>query len=225
MSTVKIYGFYHCCLINHWKEIVSEQISVLVKSGLYDASEVIFIGALGKQSDFYILKEIIQPFPKIVIGYHSENIEEFEFMTLKLLREKSLLSQQRFYGYYLHTKGASWFPERNPTAYRAGTYWRKSMNHYTIERWKDNIQHLNIGYQLCGTQLRSQRTSPAFKNHYSGNFFWFNSDYVKLLRPVENFDMKNRWEAEMYICHNFPLAATLNQEWIDYNTNKVWEKT
>lgn len=218
MSPVKILGFYHVCLINHWQEIVREQLDCIMSSGLYEASEHIFIGAVGAEEQLGLLSDLLRQLPKIKIVSYSPNIEHYEFETLQMLKDKS--DKREFYGWYIHTKGVSWDKE-NAKAYTGGTYWRKFMNYYTITKWEDNVANLKSGYDLSGTQIRTQRMSPAFKFHYSGNFFWFNSEYVKLLKPVQISN--NRWDAEMYICSNFPIAATLNQEWVDYNTNKVWQ--
>lgn len=220
MPRKKIYGFYHVLLVNHWQEIVTEQITLLLTSGLYEASESIFIGALGKKKELSRLRQLFKVYPKFIIEYHSDNIEEYEFATLKILKKKS--SAESFYGYYLHTKGVSW-DKKHPKAYKGGNCWRQSMGYFLADRWKDNLYNLEIGYDLSGSQLLSARRSPAFQEHYSGNFFWFNSDHVKLLKPVESLNLKNRWEAEMYICSYYPIAATLNQERIDYNTNKIWK--
>ena len=55
--------------------------------------------------------------------------------------------------------------------------------------------------------------------HYSGNFFWFYSGYVKTLPEIVTLDIKDRNNAEFWICSGKnPEAATLCQKFVDYNT-------
>jgi hypothetical protein len=54
--------------------------------------------------------------------------------------------------------------------------------------------------------------------HYSGNFFWFNSEYVSTLPPIDSLDKSNRYNAETWICLENPIAATACQLFVDYNT-------
>ena len=44
---MKLVAYYHVLLINNWKEIVTEQLTLMKRSGLYDAVDQIKIGALG----------------------------------------------------------------------------------------------------------------------------------------------------------------------------------
>lgn len=37
----KIIGFWHICMINDYMDIISEQLSILLKSGLYESTEYI----------------------------------------------------------------------------------------------------------------------------------------------------------------------------------------
>lgn len=49
---VKVY--YHISMMNNWEEIVKEQISLLVSSGLYDECESVSVGCNGLGIVWYV---------------------------------------------------------------------------------------------------------------------------------------------------------------------------
>ncbi len=183
----------------------------MVESGLYDASEAIYVGCVGDK--------LFASHNKIHLSAFNQNITEYEFLTLKILKEKCD-DDRPFYAVYWHDKAVSWPREKDEKAYIGGTYWRSSMNYWTLKRWRDNVKELDKGYETCGTQLRPKR---GFDEHYSGNFFWATSEYIKTVKLIEMLNRKDRHQAEFWLCSNNPIAATLNQDFIDYNTQKVWK--
>jgi|GEM_PF-1075217 len=223
---MKIFGFYHIWCVNHFEFIVKEQVEELVNSGLYDASENIFVGVLGDNIGLKKLIEIFAPYPKFIIKEYSTKADNYEFHTLRFLKEQS--DKESFYGYYLHNKGVS-YPQPNAgvpnrpnangitpnQAYIGGNFWRWFMNHYTLKLWNENIKELDKGYDVVGTQIRPQRDFPL---HVSGNFYWFKSDYVKLLKPIDALNKRDRMQAEFWIGGANPIIGTLSQKFVDYNT-------
>lgn len=213
----KIVGFWHLLLINHYEEVIREQLNCILDSGLYDAVENIYIGALGENKEFAILIDILRKYPKFIISEYSRSIDLFEFHTLHLLKEFADTETESYYLFYFHSKGISFSKKQNEVAYHGGGRWRKFMNQYTLTKWRDNVEQLDFGYETCGTQLRPNR---EWKEHYSGNFFWAKSEYVKLLKPIYSLNLKDRFQAEFYICSAHPIAATLSQEFYDYYSPK-----
>ena len=57
---MQIRAYYHVHMVNLWKEIVSEQLTTLKRSGLYDKLESITIGALGGILESNDLEELIK---------------------------------------------------------------------------------------------------------------------------------------------------------------------
>lgn len=202
--------FWHICMINHYREIIAEQLKLIIESGLYDAVEKIFLGCAGHNDELNFVREFIQDYDKIVIQTHKA-LHDFEFSTLNLVETKcKQLHDRPSYGLYIHTKGVSY--KNN----EGGKHWLDYMNYYNITEWTQNLQRIQQGYDLCGVKLLdSTQLAPI---HYSGNFFWFDSEYVKTLRPVDSLNKINRYDAEIWICSGKPLAATLCQTFVDYNT-------
>lgn len=214
----KIIGYYHIWCTNHYEEIVREQLDAIVNSGLYDECENIFIGALGDNKEFFNLLNIIKDYPKISIATYSTNKERYEFHTLEVMKRDADKSDKDYYIFYIHGKGVQYSKKVNEVAYTGGTLWRQSMNNWIITKWRENVKELDRGYECCGVQLRPDR---EFAQHYSGNFFWTKSEYVKNQVPLLNkVNTGDRFEAEMYICKGKPLAATLNQDFIDYYSHQ-----
>lgn len=218
-----IKGYYHIWLTNHYEEIVKEQLKAIVDSGLYDACESISIGAIGDYTSLLNLINLIKDYPKIIISGYSTSKDRYEFHTLELLKRDADNSDKDYYIFYIHGKGVQFSKEANEVAYTGGTLWRQSMNKWTLTNWKENIAELEKGYEVCGTQLRPDR---EFAEHYSGNFFWTKSEYVKNQVPsLSKINTSDRFEAEMYICRGKPIAATLDQTFIDYYSHLPKEET
>lgn len=235
---MKIYGFFHVFLINHWQDIVKDQINQVVNSGLYQATEKIYVGCLGKSEELGKLINLFSKHEKFQVVYYSPKAEEFEFATLKILKAKADnwnnelwhgMIGEKFYCYYFHTKAVSWnliqpngknleLVQKHRRAFEGGTYWREMMNHYILHLWRENVKKLDEGFDTCGVKLLGKEDAPAFHVHHSGNYFWSTSDYIKKLPRIENLDWQNRGNAEMWIGKAEPKAATLCQEMADYNS-------
>jgi len=211
---MKIKVFYHVLMIKEWEKIVREQLATLVKSGLYDECESVLIGALGASIDK--LEEIIEPYEKIDIVRFSYQENKFEFFTLQIAWY--LAQRENFYAVYIHTKGVS-FPK-----HEGGKYWRDYMMHYNVLKWKECRKQLQKGYETCGVKLLDGNTRPAYKVHYSGNFWWAKSSYLKRLPDPCSLDTKDRYQAEFWIGMSDPRAATLCQDFVDYNTKGSFYK-
>lgn len=216
---MRIIGFYHIYMINHWMEIVQEQVELIRSSGLYDSADRIFIGCIGSYENKVQLERYLQPYYKFCVASYSENSTEYEFITLRMLQLQT--GAEPFLGFYLHTKGVS-YPKINELAFIGGNYWRQYMNYHVIKCWRKCVDLLNAGNDLCGVKLLTERDGPAKQLHYSGNFFWCQSEHVKKLPHLNSQNMSNRYDAEFWIGKNHPIAATLCQEFVDYNTQKNW---
>lgn len=208
---VFIVGFMHICMINDWFDIVKEQVEIMKESGLYERTNVINIGCLGSNESKAILNDFIKENSKLRLATHSENLGEFEFHTLRYMKHVCNNSPN-FYGFYIHTKGVSW------PKHEGGKYWRDYMNHYILREWRSNVRALNTGYETCGVKLINRK----WPMHYSGNFFWFKGEYAKDLIDVNRMNLKDRFNAEMWICSGQPIAATLCQKFVDYNTKGIF---
>lgn len=175
---VKIALFYHIYQAGLWKEIFEEQFGLIKDSGLYDAADYIHFGINGNMT-------FNDPNVNSVIN-RNQHMEETE--TLKSLMNFS----QNNSGYkilYIHTKGATKYNMLMDD-------WRKMMNYFCIERWRENIPLLNK-YDALGCNY-FEDTWLGHYPHFSGNFWWSNTDYITTLD--NNFLKTNRrWDREFWI--------------------------
>lgn len=207
-------------MVNHFLEIVQEQVDEIMRSELYEASEQIRVGCLGTEENKSLLVDLLARYPKFTVDYFGLNTGEFEFCTLRMMKEDSN-GKEPFHAFYLHTKGVS-YPKEQTQAYIGGNYWRHYMNYYNIVLWQDCVKILERGNETCGVKFLTANDIPAHLPHYSGNFYWAQSLYIKKLPMIGPPLSQDRYEAEFWIGRKNPIAATMCQEFVDYNTNKIW---
>jgi hypothetical protein len=226
---IPIYIFYHLCPKSKDNAghlvIINEQINELIKSGLYAKCETIFYGCscedcdvflesyLNKYSKFKKLDDAIVP-----------NLKTYENMTINSMLEFAKNSPTEFYGLYLHTKGTTAVSETQNS-------WRQFMMYFLVKNYKICVDILNRNFYTCGVNYLSAPTK-----HYAGNFFWFNSNYLKQLDYISNQDICNRFKGEFWLFNkyvknkhvsiykeryiSFPYINTgLYNFTIDYDTN------
>lgn len=203
----KVIGFWHICMINNYVEIITEQLQLLVSSGLYEKASGIFVGCAGTTEDFMKTVELFIPYPKIKL-LSCFPVKEYEFPTLKMIRSEAE-TEEDFFAFYIHTKAVT-FPKSE-----GGKHWRDYMNYYIITQWEESFNKLRSGFDTCGVKLLQKGTFPT---HYSGNFWWAKNTYIKRLATIDSLNKKDRFEAEMWLCKNKPNASSLCNKFVDYNT-------
>ena len=206
----KVFGFYHIACMNHFREVVKEQVELLVSSGLYAEAHTIFVACVGSAADLSAVNEILYHYPKFKLLSHKTDLKQFEFPTLRLLKAKAN-QEKPFFGFYMHTKGVT-FPKQPER--KGGDHWRGYLNKFTIDKWKENVVNLQQGNDLSGATWIAE---GDFKRHFRGNFFWFNSDYVKTLPEIDSLKLTDRFEAEFWIGMGNPMIASMADLQIDYS--------
>jgi hypothetical protein len=124
---------------------------------------------------------------KIEIVIYPDNKEEAD--TLKWIRDYAK-NNPGDYILYFHMKGI--------TKQNAATEdWRRYMEYFVIERWKDCIAKLDEGYDCCGVMWNSHTPIGEWP-HFSGNFWWANTDYINTLNH-EYLELPWRYYREFWI--------------------------
>jgi hypothetical protein len=172
-------------MINHWYAIVSDQMRILLTSGLYDACEEISIGCLGRPEERASLeKYFIDIYPKLKLRYSSAIPSEYEFPTLKLIEK----DDSDYAGFYFHAKGVT-----KPLATEVG-HWTAFLNEEMLNQWQRHYENISEnGFDVSSVNYLK---SP---DHFSGNFWWFNRKHINNLPPIDALDHGNRWHAEQWI--------------------------
>ncbi len=195
----KIYGFWHIATIGPWQAIVERQFSKIISSGLYDASDSIFVSVVGAKS-----REDVPTALRIgkFVASSDPDLTRYEFATLQMLQQRAL--EEDCYCWYIHVKGVSEPGDAQSPRWR----WREYMEYFVIENWRVCVQCLQ-DHDMVGAEWR---TTPA--PHYSGNFWWADACYLRqlpCLKAVERAARGDRYAAEYWICSRQPRVKCLHR--------------
>jgi len=187
-------------LFGNYEEVVKNTINKIADSDLYIEADSINVCLLKKNYSIDLNK-----YSKIKIIYESSNFEEFEYPTLIRLYEHAIAEDGYFL--YIHTKGVS--DQTNGTC---SSDWRNYMEYFTIEKWRTCIKLLE-DYDAVGVNYKNE----PYK-HYSGNFWWSKSSYIKTLeRPKKT---NNRFEYEAWIASGNINPCSLHNSNINHYHNQ-----
>ena len=202
----KAVCFIHICNLDDYRgyDIFLDQIKYIKTSGLYDNLDYIFVTMLGNY------KKIICDY-KIKLIYYSKNINEWEFPNMKRIYYFSKNVKENIKILQIHTKGVLNKPY--------SIEWRKYLEYFLIEKYDLCINNLN-NYNCIGVNQQFYfDTVNKYRNHFSGNFWWTKSDYVKRLPPI---DFNNdRYITEHWLIGNLELndyryTLSLHHSQIDF---------
>lgn len=184
----KLYVYYHIGAIDDdYKVMVEEQVALLIKSELYDAADKIFYSIVGKQ-------DINLP-EKFECVYSNEDFTVAELPIINIILKHA--QTEDFKCLYFHTKGSAANYLNHLKSEEIA--WRKYMEYFNIELWKKNVKLLD-DYDTVGVNYRKKNSWHL--DHYSGNFWWSKSKYLKTLDDVNNVKInenRNRYKAEMWV--------------------------
>jgi hypothetical protein len=177
MTNPPIYIFFHICCINNWHSVVTKLYEEIKKSGLYDKVDVIYCGVLGNpEQDNHPM--FLDPKVKILFFIHYPNL--FERPTLNCLFELS--GKNDFYVLYIHSKGIQ-HDGKNPCV----EDWVDYLTYFNIYKHEECISRLT-DFDVVGVNLNSVDIMGTKRPHFSGNFWWSKSTYIRRLNPqIEDF--------------------------------------
>jgi hypothetical protein len=170
MESTPHYIFFHICFINNWVDVVNKLFDKIKSSGLYDKVDGIYCGVLGDKNN---LSHPLFSDPKVNMLYHSENMTFFERPTLYYLHELSKKSD--FNVLYIHSKGIQ-HNGTNPCV----EDWVDYLTYFNITRFQDCLKRLESS-NVVGVNLQKEEYAEIY--HFSGNFWWSKSSYIRKLNP------------------------------------------
>lgn len=160
-------------LVDFSEYIAQEIVGKISDSGIIDECELNIFCNYDKKK-FEWLEKKLPTTDRIRLFYDTAQPMDFELPTLKYLKDSCDQYDQESYVLYLHHKGA--MNPNNPCV----DDWRRFMLHHTVTRWKDCVNVLDQGYDTAGVNLQM---TPLM--HYSGNFWWAKSGYIKRLPKIK----------------------------------------
>lgn len=193
---MKLVLFYHAYIYgSNYVSIMSETFRLLVSSGLFKACDKLYIGAYEEtnaspKDGISWLEHFWANTDKVEIIRHTVNDEERS--TLLYLRDYCKENPDD-YVLYFHTKGIVKYSE-------ATQDWRRYMEYFNIERWKDCVKVLTEGYDCCGVLWNSD-TAVGYFPHFSGTFWWATAKYINTLK-IDYLNYPYRLYREFWIGSN-----------------------
>ena len=188
-GTPKKYCFIHSC---HFKDvglnILNDIISKIINSGAILFFEKIFILNIGEKIDQNAFND-----HKIQIINHSYDAKLFELQTINLIRAFCEYNDNCEI-LYLHTKGVTC-----PNS-KSVSDWRNMMIHFLVNKCSACFDLLK-DYDTIGCNYMH----TPFKKHYSGNFWWANSNYIKRLNSLSTTG--ERHDAEWWILSDVSVKS------------------
>lgn len=210
----KIFVYFHVCMINNWESITNQILSEINKSGLIDKIETLFLFVLGdlNKNNLEKLKKIQNQNPKYKIKSLRKEIQTYEKITLNSLLEDCQNKYDNCKILYLHSKGVTRMGNKNVED------WVNYLIYFNVNKHQDCIDALDTN-DTCGVNLSEK---PQF--HYSGNFWWGNSDYIKKLEQLqirEHFICKEDYvnyylSSEMWICSQTTKCKSLHNSNVNH---------
>ena len=196
MKSGKFAIFYHLFVNEpeHWQTIYQSQMGTLWLTGLADAAQDVFICCNGD------MDQVAGPPGAICLQNPSSNDE-----TPTLRKLKAWCVDNPDTGVlYFHSKGVSFLgTPRAPFL----EDWRANMEYFVLHNWETCIDYLEEGYDIVGINWQTD-TGYGKRPHFSGNFWWANSNYIAKLTDeyLDNFD---RYHREFWIGTGEPKVKNL----------------
>lgn len=171
--------------------ILDMLINYLNERNIIDKLEFLAINNIGIPIDEEKYKNIHK---KIIVINYSNDASLFENATMKQIITFSKL-HDNYNILYLHTKGVSYNDDHY--FYPGIISWINYMLYSLVDNSDRCIKLLNI-YDTIGVNIKEHDENPL---HYSGNFWWGKSSYLKKLSPTV---FKDKYDCEFLTLSKSP---------------------
>jgi hypothetical protein len=188
--------FIHFTNVGNGYNIFLEQIDKIRTSGLYNQLDFIFITMLGPHIKLY-------NDPKFRVIYYSTNEKEWEFPSITLIKSFSDNINKKVNILYIHTKGVL----NKPNAKE----WREYLEYFLISNHNQCLYYLKNDRDCVGVNINVHPKDGRnwTRCHFSGNFWWSNTNYIKNLLPLcTSLEKQDRYLTEHYIIGKYHLQPT-----------------
>lgn len=196
MTDIRVY--VHAMDVLKGPDILKEQVDLLEKTGLLDAAREVNMICHFHETSFNWLKERWKDRTNVLFHNYNDNfIDWYEATTMQSIQNAVHGSTDEFYVLCMTAKGMSHSAEGHHN-------WRKYMQYWTVDKWKECVEKLDEGYELVGSPWLDNPPYPFM----AGTFFWAKASYLrrcrKLLSPAAN-DFKPQFEGQPH--HRFDLEC------------------
>lgn len=171
--------FIHVATVNHYQQLFNELFDKIGKSGLLMIADEINVCIVGDGELDVIQTPNVKVFRDPDSAYSSHlSFIKGEFFTLSKLEDYARSSSVNKKILYCHLRGVT-TPDNEhiPT-------WRNYLIHHNITNFRKAYYTLD-NYDACGVDLIPKERWPH-ADHFSGNFWWANSEYIKKLPHISD---------------------------------------
>lgn len=198
LPTIRNICFVHSCTIRNTERLDALLLSLHSSDAikLLDKVVILNIGTALDPTQY--------THPKLLIINFSENIHLYELPTLQLLHRFS----QDYVDtniLYLHTKGVSYSPD--DVRYKNILDWIQYMTYGLVQNYKHCVEALKT-YDVVGCN----RLESPFP-HFSGNFWWANSNYI---RTLNTHRLTDKLSAEWWVLSNPGRCFTVHSSKVNH---------
>jgi hypothetical protein len=228
-SIAVFYHLYIPDLTSMWVWWVNEQMGLLKSTCLFEKAKINVCITLPFKIKNLVIEYIKSRYSFVNIldlrDTNEQNI--FEMQTLSKIHEYSQSNDS--YILYFHNKGITSYMKDE---YPAGTIddWRKYIQYFLIEKYKECIKKLELGYDYVSVdeiewEYKFGFSSNSKYRHLNGNFWWSTTNYIKNLgNPVyalENYENAVNHKVNFNSESDFGSFYRLSSEmWIHLNKPK-----
>ena len=162
-------------------DILFEQVKLLESTQLIDNVDEVNVMCHYNIDSYNWLKERWKDRTNVYYEHFDESYKEwYEATTIHRIQEDAHNQNWDYYVLNITSKGISHAdgPHQN---------WRRYMQYWNIERWKDCVAKLDEGYDTVGCAYLNNPPYPF----YAGTFFWAKSSYLRKCRRLDTPESNN----------------------------------
>ena len=197
------YIFYHIYCDATTLDIVRDQVSKIIWSGLYGEVRQIYCFLAGTKIKIAQIEAYIETLPeKFKVEKRGVDDTSYERLTLNSIKDL-VTDNDKFL--YFHTKGVTRTYEKGLKG-ECVTLWRNYMEYYLIALYKKCLAKL-VDHDIVGCLFRDEKIGP----HFSGNFWWSTGKYFRRLMSTVNIGSMY-YEPEAYIFKGMPKAYKIDND-------------
>jgi hypothetical protein len=181
----QLYGvaaFYHIAAMGNWESVVDEHFHMLHAAEIHSVN-VSYVGYSGGID--FVTKTAEGTGVRVTIVRHDPRLTAYETPAMKMIEDWAQTAPYSGSILYFHTKGVSAPEDQNRRK------WRNLMNHEVLTNWREHVRRLDE-FDVIGVNWRNCRPIA----HFSGNFWWARTDWVRSLAPFDVYYENPRYPTD-----------------------------
>lgn len=191
--------FIHSTTLDLWKDtFLIEILDYMKECNILSKMKYVCIVNTGQNLN---VNDIETKYAPTKVVHFSEGTMDFENTTIRILHVFAKMNPT-YKILYMHTKGISY--TREHVFYPGVKAWNKYMMYSLVHEHEKCLKLLKI-YDTVGCNFRPWEHGNG--QHYSGNYWWANANYVQHL-PIHY--LRDKYHPEFWLLQNEPLYHNIH---------------